>query len=267
MDLELRIQISLIFYISYYDPQTPHRYPNIFDNGGKFTPYWFSTGTPTFLIKLIQQQKINILNLENLSLPASEFENYRENALKAVPVLYQSGYLTIVGYNEKRNQYRLDYPNDEVHTCFAESLADVYIKVKMENKAALVDNLLDSLEAGNADGFVEALRPFYNGIPYDDAATVEYYYELVLLLTLRMLGIYCEAQVHTAVGRIDAVLKIDDYIYVIELKVNGTAEEALAQINDKNYALSYDTDGKKVIKIGIEFDYEKRNIGRWVVSN
>jgi hypothetical protein len=126
--------------------------------------------------------------------------------------------------------------------------------------------LIDSLEAGDVNGFVEALRPFYNNIPYDEAARVESYYELIFLLTLRMLGVYCEAQVHTAIGRIDAVLNVDDFIYVVELKVNGTAEEALSQIEDKNYALSFDAQGKKVIKVGIEFDTEKRNIGRWVVG-
>ncbi|GMO37470.1 MAG: hypothetical protein Ta2B_17170 [Termitinemataceae bacterium] len=81
-----------------------------------------------------------------------------------------------------------------------------------------------------------------------------------------MLGIYCEAQVHTSIGRVDAVLKVDSYVYVVELKVNGTAEEAIAQINDKNYALSFQEQGKRIIKLGIEFDKEKRNIGRWLLE-
>ncbi|GHU16237.1 ATPase AAA [Spirochaetia bacterium] len=237
-----------------------------FYNQGKFLPYWYESGSPTFLIKLIKAQKINILDIEKKVLSYDDFRKFDVENRDAVPVLYQSGYLTITGYNEKRGTYNLGYPNDEVRTSFASSLADVYIPIKTDEKTPLVLHLIDSLEEGDVDGFIEALKPFYNGIPYDEAAQVESYYELILLLTLRMLGIYCDAQVHTAMGRVDAVLKVDNYVYVVELKVNGTAEEAIAQINDKNYALSYQEQGKKIIKLGIEFDKEKRNIGRWLVE-
>ncbi|GHV13213.1 ATPase AAA [Fibrobacterales bacterium] len=237
-----------------------------FNSEGKFIPYWYESGTPTFLIKLIKQQNINVLNLEQKVLSYDDFRKFDSENMDAVPVLYQSGYLTITGYNEKRGTYNLGYPNDEVRTSFASSLADLYIHIKNDEKTPFVLKLIDSLEAGEVDNFVEALRPFYNNIPYDEASKVESYYELIFLLTLRMLGIYCEAQVHTAIGRIDAVLKVDDFVYVVEFKANGTAEEALQQINDKNYALSYNEQGKKIVKLGIEFDKEKRNIGRWVVG-
>ncbi|GHV12817.1 ATPase AAA [Fibrobacterales bacterium] len=237
-----------------------------FNSEGKFIPYWYESGTPTFLIKLIKQQNINVLNLEKKVLSYDDFRKFDSENMDAVPVLYQSGYLTITGYNEKRGTYNLGYPNDEVRTSFASSLADLYIHIKSDEKTPLVLKLIDSLEAGDVNSFVEALRPFYNNIPYDEASKVESYYELIFLLTLRMLGIYCEAQVYTAIGRIDAVLKVDDFVYVVEFKANGTAEEALQQINDKNYALSYEESGKKIVKLGIEFDKEKRNIGRWVVG-
>ncbi|GHT51223.1 ATPase AAA [Spirochaetia bacterium] len=236
-----------------------------FYDQGKFLPYWFESGSPTFLIKLIKNQRINILNLEEKVLSYDDFRKFDVENMDAVPVLYQSGYLTITGYNEKRCTYQLGYPNDEVRTSFASSLSDVYIPIKSDEKTSCVLALLDSLEIGDVDGFIEALRPFYNGIPYDET-TQENYYELIFLLTLRMLGIYCNAQVHTAIGRIDAVLKVDGYVYVVELKVNGTAEDALAQINNKDYALSYEGEGKKIIKLGIEFDNEKRNIGRYLVA-
>ncbi|GHT49614.1 ATPase AAA [Spirochaetia bacterium] len=236
-----------------------------FFNQGKFKPYWFESGSPTFLIKLIKAQRINILDLEAKVLAYDDFRKFDVENMDAVPVLYQSGYLTITGYNERRSTYNLGYPNDEVRTSFASSLADVYIPLKSDQKTPLVLKLIDSLELGDVDGFIEALRPFYNGIPYEDTK-VESYYELIFLITLRMLGIYCEAQVHTAIGRVDAVLKVDDYVYVIEIKVNGSAEEALEQINNKDYALSYEGEGKKIIKLGIEFDNEKRNIGRYLVE-
>jgi hypothetical protein len=237
-----------------------------FNNQGNFLPYWFESGSPAFLITLIKKQKINILELDEKILSYDDFRKFDVENMNAVPVLYQSGYLTITDYNEKRGTYNLGYPNDEVRTSFASSLADVYIPIKDDRKTPLVLALIDSLELGEVDNFIEALKPFYNGIPYDEASKTESYYELVFFLTLRMLGIYCEAQVHTAIGRIDAVLKVDNYVYVIELKVNGTAEEALEQINKKNYALSYKGQGKKVIKLGIEFDNEKRNIGRWLMK-
>ncbi|GHU16228.1 ATPase AAA [Spirochaetia bacterium] len=237
-----------------------------FYSHGEFLPYWYESGSPAFLIKLIKAQKINILDIEKKVLSYDDFRKFDVENMDAVPVLYQSGYLTITGYNEKRGTYNLGYPNDEVRTSFASSLADVYIPIKTDEKTPLVLHLIDSLEEGDVDGFIEALKPFYNGIPYDEAAQVESYYELILLLTLRMLGIYCDAQVHTATGRVDAVLKVNNYVYVVELKVNGTAEEAIAQINEKNYALSYQEPGKKIIKLGIEFDKEKRNIGRWLVE-
>jgi hypothetical protein len=236
---------------------------NHFNSGGQFDTFWFATGTPTFLIKLIQAQKINVLNLERNKVSVADFHKFDVDNMEAVPVLYQSGYLTIVDYNERRNQYTLDYPNEEVRISFAESLCDSWTGVRSSERTSVINTILDAVEAGNVDAFVEALKPFYNGIPYELIAQVEYYYELVFYLVLRMLGLYCFVEVRTAVGRIDAVLECDDFVYVLEFKVDGTAKKALQQIDDKDYALSWNGRGKKIFKIGIVFDKEKRNIGSY----
>jgi hypothetical protein len=236
-----------------------------FNSGGQFESFWFATGTPTFLIKLIQAQKINVFNLERKTILTADFQRFDVDNMDAVPVLYQSGYLTIVDYdeNERRGRYTLDYPNEEVRSSFAGALCDSWTGVHSAERASVINTILDAVEAGKADDFVEALKPFYNGIPYELIAQVEYYYELVFYLVLRMLGLYCFVEVRTAVGRIDAVLECDDFVYVLEFNVDGTAQKALQQIGDKDYALSWNGKGKKVFKIGIVFDKEKRNIGGW----
>jgi hypothetical protein len=150
-----------------------------------------------------------------------------------------------------------------VRSSFAGALCDSWTGVHSSERASVINTILDAVEAGNVDAFVEALKPFYNGIPYELIAQVEYYYELVFYLVLRMLGLYCFVEVHTAIGRIDAVLECDDFVYVLEFKVNGTAKKALQQIDEKDYALSWNGKGKKVFKTGIVFDKEQRNIGGW----
>ncbi|GHT48164.1 ATPase AAA [Spirochaetia bacterium] len=237
-----------------------------FYNNGEFQPYWFESGSPAFLIKLIEQQKIDILKLENKEIPIDEFSAYNADTMAAVPILYQSGYLTIVNYSELDYIYTLDFPNDEVRISFARSLSRVYAGVPSEDQGALVRDLYKALKSGDVDEFIKTLRPFYQGIPFDILSRVEHAYQLIFYVIVRMLGIYCKVEVHNATGSIDAVIKAGEYIFVIEFKLNGNAEDALAQINNKDYALSYEGEGKKIIKLGIEFDNEKRNIGRYLVA-
>ncbi|GHV12262.1 ATPase AAA [Fibrobacterales bacterium] len=237
-----------------------------FNSKGEFIPYWFASGTPTFLIKLIEQQKIDATNLEKIELSSDAFDDYQGNNLRAIPVFYQSGYLTITDYDPESMLYTLDYPNDEVRIGFAKALSAAYSGAMPEMQASLVNKMHKMLAAGDANGFVEALKPFYNGIPFDILSRVEYCYQLIFYVIVRMLGIYSRVEVHTAVGSVDAVIEEKDFVYVIEFKLNDTAEAALAQIESKDYALSYNGQGKKVVKLGIEFDKEKRNIGRWVAE-
>ncbi|GHV15184.1 ATPase AAA [Fibrobacterales bacterium] len=240
---------------------------NHFDEA-EFRNFWFETGgTPTFLIRLIKEQKINILDLDKENVSSIEFGKFDMENMLAVPVLYQSGYLTIKDYDEKRNIYSLGYPNDEIKASFSDVLADKFANIKSSKSGLWIVEIADALDECNIEKFIEKLRPFYNSIPYEFFSQVEYYYELVFYLILRMLSIHCAVELHTAIGRIDSVVEVDDYIYCIEFKRSGTAQDALNQINDKDYCLSFENeDSKKIVKIGIAFDDEKRNIGEWKVE-
>jgi hypothetical protein len=233
---------------------------------GKMEPYWFSTGTPTFLLKLIENQDIDIRNLENLELRAEDFGDYRKDKMLAIPVLYQAGYLTISRYLPESGTYILDYPNDEVRISFAQALADRYAYAPEFERTSLVLKFSRSLKVGNVEGFMEALVPFFAGIPYDLNDETERHYQVVFYLVFRLLGQYCLTEVKSALGRADAIVTVGDYVYCFEFKLNGTAEEALAQIDNKGYLTPYTGDLKKLVKVGVEFDRKKRNVGRWLIG-
>ena len=233
---------------------------------GEFNSYWFNTGTPTFLLKLIEKQDIDILSLEDMELQADAFGNYKKDTMEAVPVLYQAGYLTITGYNERRNMYTLGYPNEEVRTSFADALADRYAYAPHLKRGSLVADFSEYLESGNVEGFMAALLPFFAGIPYDLSDKTERHYQVVFYLIFRLLGQYCQTEVKSAIGRSDAIVLAGDYVYCFEFKLFGTAEDALAQIDAKGYLTPYTGSGKTLVKVGVEFDAEKRNVGRWVLG-
>jgi hypothetical protein len=232
---------------------------------GKFSAYWFSTGTPTFLITLLEQQKIDILNLEKEKVADFDFQRFDVENMDAMPVLYQSGYLTIVDYDEGLGEYALDYPNEEVRSSFAEALLDYYVKKYATGIKPAVLAVPRALLRGDADGALEALKPFFAAIPYGIQLKDEKYYQTVVYLVFRMMGLFCLSEVQTADGRIDCVVETKKHVYCFEFKLNGSAEEALAQIDRKDYLLPWQGNGKELIKAGVAFDHEKRNIGEWKV--
>ncbi|MDR2727506.1 MAG: ATP-binding protein, partial [Chitinispirillales bacterium] len=234
-----------------------------FNEAGRFLPYWYETGSPTFLINLIKKQKINIAKLDNMRVRYEDFRKYDSENIKAEPMLYQCGYLTISGYNEKRNEYTLDYPNMEVSYSFANSLMEQYLQVTADRSQALFSKLPDALEEGNIEAAIEALRPFLASIPYDIITDTENYYETVVFLIMKILGLNCRAEVRTADGRIDTLVETENFVYCIEFKLDKSAEEALAQIDSKDYLLPWKGSGKKLFKVGVNFDSKKRNIGDW----
>jgi hypothetical protein len=240
---------------------------NHFFNRGKFNSYWFSTGTPVFLVKLIENQHIDILNLEKKQITLNSFNKFDVENMEAVPVLYQSGYLTVVDYDEETNVYSLDYPNVEVRASFADSLMEHYLHVPASNLQPLTISLPEALRNGDVDGAMNALIPFFAAIPYDIQIKQERYYQTVVYLIFRMLGLYCQTEVRTARGRIDAIVETKNYAYCFEFKLDGTAAKALQQINDKDYLLPWMGSDKKLIKVGVVFNSEKRNIDKWEFSN
>jgi hypothetical protein len=234
-----------------------------FNEGGKFNPYWFATGTPTFLITLIEQQKIDILNLEKASFTFAGLRRFNVDNMDALAVLYQSGYLTIVDYDEEFNEYTLGYPNEEVRSAFAEALLEQYVRAPGRDVDALAVRLPKALVKGDIEGAMKTLPPFFASIPYDIQLKDEKYYQTVVHLIFRMLGLRCRSEVRIAAGRIDTLVEIGKYVYCFEFKLNGTAEEALAQIGSKDYLLPWEGSGKQLVKVGVSFDYGKRNIGEW----
>ncbi|MDR2693579.1 MAG: ATP-binding protein [Chitinispirillales bacterium] len=237
-----------------------------FYSGGKYSDYRYETATPSFLIDLIDTQKINILDLGNMQVQQSDFGKYDIDNMAAAPLLCQTGYLTITGYDEKWRRFTLDYPNEEVRASFAGSLVKHGLKTPPERADALYNKLADAIDAGDVDSMLNAIKAFLAGIPYGIIDNKEKYFQTVVHLVFKMLGFNCRSEVQTADGRIDTLIETDESVYCFEFKLNGTAKQALAQIDAKEYAFPWTGSGKKVFKVGVSFDFEKRNIGEWVTG-
>jgi hypothetical protein len=186
--------------------------------------------------------------------------------MSALPVLYQSGYLTISGYNDEISEYALDYPNEEVRASFSKSLLDKYLHTPEKDMKALVDALPRALLLGKVEEALRTLPPFLASIPYDIIEDKEKYFQTVIHLIFRMLGLNCRSEVRLAAGRIDTLVETRNYVYCFEFKLTGTAEEALQQIDRKDYLLPWQGSGKKLFKVGVSFDREKRTIGEWKIG-
>jgi hypothetical protein len=236
---------------------------NHFDQSGEFLSYWYETGTPTFLINIIIKQKINIIDLTHLQVGYEDFCKYDIEDMRAEPLLYQSGYLTIRDYDGELDRFTLDYPNEEVRSSFSKSLLERCLKPPAEASRGLNTRLPGALVNGDVEGAMNALKSFLASIPYDIIKEQENYYETAVHLIFTMLGLNCRSEVRIASGRIDTLVEAKHFVYCFEFKLHGTAEEALAQIDTKEYLLPWEGCGKKLFKIGIEFNCEKRNIGDW----
>jgi hypothetical protein len=234
-----------------------------------FGNYWFATGTPTFLVKMLKNSKLDISKLEDdTRISAFSIMDYRAENKNPIPVMYQSGYLTIKGFDEEQNQYILGYPNEEVKYGFLNELLFVYYSATEELTEVDYNNFVNDLLHEQVDTFMQRLQVFFSGFSYDLENKTEKHYQTVFYILFALMGQRVAVEPHYAVGRPDAVLEFKQLIYIFEFKLNGngTAEEALQQIEEKDYAGKYNLSGKKVIKIGIEFDNEKRNVRRWLVG-
>ena len=237
---------------------------NVFD-GRKFSNYWFQTGTPTFLVEMLRKSEYDLRTLLNgIEAPASMFSEYRVEANNPIPLIYQSGYLTIKGYNERFQNYLLEFPNDEVRYGFMSFLVPFYTGVNNDDQGFYIGRFVEELESGDYDAFLTRLQAFFADFPYELNAKTERHYQVVFYLVFKLMGQFTQAEVKSAKGRADAIVKTPKYIYVFEFKLNGTAEEALQQIEDKGYLIPYQADGREVIKLGVEFSAEERNISRWL---
>jgi hypothetical protein len=243
---------------------------NTFDSGD-ILYYWFETGTPTFLFTELERTKFDIHQFnEEITVSETKINDYQSGDTNPIPLLYQTGYLTIRSFNERKRRYSLGFPNEEVKYGFLGNLLPRYIRVDTDRTNLYAGNLSDTFEAGDLGGFFKQLTAFFALIPYDlRYDKTERFYETMFFVVFVLMGQFIETEVRSAAGRADAVVKTKDMIYVFEFKLDstGTAEEALKQTDDRGYLIPYSVDGRRLVKVGVVFDTEKRTIGEWRISN
>jgi len=240
----------------------------------RFGSYWFSTGTPTFLVNYLKEAHYFIPDLDgNVELNESGLDTYRAVTENALPILFQSGYLTIIGYIKEARLYKLGFPNDEVRYGFLENLLPAYSSLPLGDTGKSVWQFVQDIREGKVDSFMERMRSIIAGIPYDNFIEEnmklrEQNYQTAVYLVFALMGQFVQTEVHCSTGRIDCVVYTVDSIYLFEFKLsgNGSAEDALNQIKEKEYAAKYQTDGKKLILIGASFDEKMRTINDWKVE-
>ena len=237
---------------------------NVFD-GYKFENYWFQTGTPTFLVKMLMDSNYDLRTLiDGVEANAASFNEYRAESRNPIPLIYQSGYLTIKEYDPRFKTYQLAFPNDEVRYGFMNFLLPFYSNIPDNEQDFYIGKFVHELESGNINAFLTRLQAFFADIPYELNDQTERHYQTVFYLIFKLMGQFTQAEVRSAKGRADAVVKTPKYIYVFEFKLNGTAEQALQQIEDKGYLIPYQADEREVKKVGIEFSTDTRNVSRWL---
>jgi hypothetical protein len=232
-----------------------------------FVYEWFRTGTPTLLVNMLRNSDFNIPTLDDdIEISVNSITDYREDFNNPIPLLYQSGYLTIKKYDPAFAAYTLGFPNEEVKYGFIEELLPAYTSIPMVNDWT-IGRFIKDLQAGNVESFMTRFKSYFSRVPYEFYTATEKFNQLVFYLIFTLMGQFVKVEEHSIIGRSDAVVETDDAIYIFEFKLdeNATAEEALKQIDDKGYATPYLSSGKKIVKVGVEFDTEKRTIGRWII--
>lgn len=234
-----------------------------------FGSYWFSTGTPTFLVKAIANSSFDIRKFTNNTLYANEriLSDYRADNPNLLPLLYQTGYLTIVDYDSISQEYTLSFPNREVKSGFLESLIPEYSTNYNSGSGNDIFTFRRCAESGNLDGIKNILTALFASIPYTQhKSPFEHYFQSVIYILFTLLGNYVVCEMHTVTGRIDCIVKTNRFIYIFEFKRDGTVDEALKQIEDNKYALPFVADDRELYKIGVVFDSKKRTLKDWRVA-
>ena len=231
----------------------------------RYGSYWFETGTPTYLVELLKKSNYDLEEVSHVETDANILDSIFTDD-NPIPVIYQSGYLTIKGYDKRFGIYTLGFPNREVEEGFMNFLLPFYANVNKTSSPFEIKKFVTDVESGDIDGFMERLQSFLADCPYELAKDIELHYQNVLFIVFRLAGLYTKVEYHTSRGRIDLVLQTDSYVYVMEFKLDGTAEQAMQQIEDRQYALPFAKDSRKVYSIGVNFSSETRNIDKWIVK-
>ena len=234
-----------------------------------FGSYWFETGTPTFLVKELRKNYFDVRSFTDKTIFANEavLKDYTGDNLDPIPLLYQTGYLTIVDYDSKRRRYALGFPNEEVKYGFLESMMPSYIPMSRAGNKLDIFTLDEYIETGELEKVRDVLAGLFANITYTlETDPFEHYFQAVIYLTFTLLGKFVQCEMHTYTGRIDCKVETRDYIYLFEFKRDDTAQAALAQIESKDYALPFIADSRKLYKIGVSFDSGSRKLVGWEVT-
>ncbi|MCR5203901.1 MAG: ATP-binding protein [Lachnospiraceae bacterium] len=230
-----------------------------------FDSYWFETGTPTFLVEKIKNIDFDVRKFTDGTLYATKqmLKDYRDDNPDIVPLLYQSGYITLKEYNSD-GSYTLTFPNEEVKYGFLESLLPQYVQNVGAGSGKDILTLNKYIETGNLDGIRNVFTALFASIPYPENSTpFEHDFQSVIYITFELLGKFARCESHTYQGRIDCLLETKKYVYIFEFKRDGSADEALKQIEDMHYTDIYSADKREIFKIGINFDSKTRQISDW----
>ena len=234
---------------------------------GKIGSYWFGSGTPTYLIKMLDKFGVKPSEIGRKQLKSSAFDAPTETMTDAVPLLYQSGYITIKDYNKMLDLYTLDIPNKEVRLGLMESLLPHYVDNKTPEATTMVAYLFYDIQNGDMDAALHRLQEFLSTIPYCDNTRFEGHYQQVFYIIFSLLGYYVDVEVRTPRGRVDIVLRTKTTLYLMELKLDKSAGEAMEQIDLKNYPERFALCGLPVVKVAVSFDSERCTIGDWRIIN
>ena len=233
---------------------------------GKFGSYWFGSGTPTYLIKMLGKFGVNPSGIGPKQAKASIFDAPTETMTNITPLLYQSGYITIKDYNKILDLYTLDIPNKEVRLGLMESLLPNYVGNETPEATTMVAYLFYDIQNGDMDSALRRLQTFLSTVPYCDNTKYEGHYQQLFYVIFSLLNYYVDIEVRTPRGRVDVVLRTKTTLYVMELKLDKTAGEAMEQINLKNYPERFALCGLPVVKVAINFDSERCTIGDWMIE-
>ena len=231
--------------------------------------YWFQSGTPTYLIRLLNHTREDLDELTGRYYKTSEFVDYKADVEQPLPMIYQSGYLTIKDYDRDSGRYLLDFPNNEVKEGFVSLVASNYLKTRQSNVNAWVQDSVDALQDGDPEKFRRLLTSFLSSIPYtmrrkENEREKERYFHYTFFLLLRVVSVYTVyTEKEQSGGRVDCIVETDNYVYIFEFKLDGTADEALRQIEEKGYALPYLADKRKLYRIGVSFSSETGTVEEW----
>ena len=244
------------------DVYNPFSLLNTFANC-EFGRYWFETGTPSYLVEVMKQDNYPLPDLTQEQVTGDFLNSIDSMSTNPIPLIYQSGYLTIKDYDTEFRFYTLGFPNKEVEEGFTDYLLPFYTNIRQGESAFYIGNFVRDLRIGRVDDFMRRMETMLSDTDYKIVGDSELYFQNAFYLISRMLGFYTEVERETSNGRMDMTVKTNDYVYIFEFKLNGSADDALRQIDEKGYAKPFALDNRKIIKVGINFSLKKRCIEEW----